>query len=643
MNLTLSWRNVGQNRRGVAEATSLLLFLGVVMRLHGQLIMGVPSCGTDLVHQELLNESSNYAEQSAAFDESWRMQPLMMPSSVLPVYEIPVVVHVLHKGSPVGVAENISDAQIHSAIEALNEDFRKMPGTNGDGLGVDTFIQFKLALRTPEGNPTTGITRLNASGVPGYDSDGVAASPLFDGADQTFLKSLVTWFGQDYVNIFVVTEINGNDGGSGVQGFAYTSPTGDARDGITVLYNAFGTEGTLKPGRELNRTATHEMGHHLSLYHTFWETSECGTEQDCTLEGDRVCDTPPTVENSTCSDPECDNAQVENYLDYSPTSCRNTFTTGQRTRMRFCLETSRNSLLTSLGGVPVVDIDLVALPLQTDVVCQPAWRPTLDVQNQGVQPAPGVQVLWSVNGIPLSPFTHPDTLPAGATASLLLPEVLLPGALTSWTFDVSLPDGSNDEFPENDVLLDSIEYTADDPWRFQLETDFFANEISWEVEDDGGNVVWFGGGYPYGANSYVSQTCMPPGCYTLNLYDSTGDGLAYGGSVLLTRYAGDTLVYIPESQGNFGSVSSHVVCAETPEVYHPGPNPNPCHDFNLNGVCDEDELPGCTYPGAPNFNPEATMDDGSCQEACPGDLNGDGVVQLSDLLSFLVAFGNGCL
>lgn len=45
----------------------------------------------------------------------------------------------------------------------------------------------------------------------------------------------------------------------------------------------------------------------------------------------------------------------------------------------------------------------------------------------------------------------------------------------------------------------------------------------------------------------------------------------------------------------------------------------PCQsDYNGNGVCDEDEIYGCVYAEACNFNPDATSDDGSCLYAEPG-------------------------
>jgi actin-like ATPase involved in cell morphogenesis len=75
---------------------------------------------------------------------------------------IPVVVHVVYRTA----AENISDAQVISQIQVLNEDFAR---TNADRIKVTqpTFstsagtsvIQFCLAQRDPNGNPTNGITR----------------------------------------------------------------------------------------------------------------------------------------------------------------------------------------------------------------------------------------------------------------------------------------------------------------------------------------------------------------------------------------------------------------------------------------------------------------------------------------------------
>lgn len=69
-------------------------------------------------------------------------------------------------------------------------------------------------------------------------------------------------------------------------------------------------------------------------------------------------------------------------------------------------------------------------------------------------------------------------------------------------------------------------------------------------------------------------------------------------------------------------------------------------DTNNNGICDDQDVAGCTYPLAPNFDASATMDDGSCEWSAPpdcvGDLNNDGQVTVADLLSLLSVFGDQC-
>ena len=57
---------------------------------------------------------------------------------------------------------------------------------------------------------------------------------------------------------------------------------------------------------------------------------------------------------------------------------------------------------------------------------------------------------------------------------------------------------------------------------------------------------------------------------------------------------------------------------------------------------------GCPYEAATNYNPLANVDnltcefDGTGNNTCPSDLNGDGSVTTADLLVFLVSFGELC-
>ncbi len=238
---------------------------------------------------------------------------------------IPVVVHVIHLGG----SENISDAQIQSQIDVLNEDFRKMAGTNGDGGGVDTEIEFCLAKKTPDGKCTNGIVRINS----------LLSNHLTYQRSQ--LKELSYWDNTRYLNMYVVKTINGTSGILGYSSFPGGPPD---EDGIVVRHNYFGRIGTASTS--LGRTTTHEIGHWFGLYHTF--NNGCGT--DVCLDGDYVCDTPPvSAPNYGCpsSVNSCSNDspdipdQVDNYLDYSNDNCKSMFTTGQKIRMHATLNSLR--------------------------------------------------------------------------------------------------------------------------------------------------------------------------------------------------------------------------------------------------------------------------------------------------------------
>jgi len=52
---------------------------------------------------------------------------------------------------------------------------------------------------------------------------------------------------------------------------------------------------------------------------------------------------------------------------------------------------------------------------------------------------------------------------------------------------------------------------------------------------------------------------------------------------------------------------------------------------NCNGMFD-DEISGCTYPEATNYNPDANDDDGSC-EYMWGDVNHDGLINVADVVA----------
>ncbi len=55
--------------------------------------------------------------------------------------------------------------------------------------------------------------------------------------------------------------------------------------------------------------------------------------------------------------------------------------------------------------------------------------------------------------------------------------------------------------------------------------DNFAEDISWDVRNDNNDIIASGFRYQNGLVSTTEYICFEPGCFTLNIYDSYGDGL----------------------------------------------------------------------------------------------------------------------
>jgi hypothetical protein len=251
------------------------------------------------------------------------------------VVNIPVVVHVVYNTT----AQNISDAQIRSQIDVLNEDFRRL---NADKVNtpsafsssaVDAEINFCLASKDPNGNATTGIVRKSTTVTSFSDNDGVKYSS--SGGDNA-------WPSGSYLNIWVCNL------GGGLLGYAQFPGGPAATDGVVILYSSFGRGYATSAPFNKGRTATHEVGHWLNLRH-IWGDASCGS--------DLVSDTPtqqtsnygcPSYPHRTCSNTTSGD-EFMNYMDYTDDGCMNMFSLGQKTRMKalFVSGASRYSLSTS--------------------------------------------------------------------------------------------------------------------------------------------------------------------------------------------------------------------------------------------------------------------------------------------------------
>ena len=311
------------------------------------------------------------------------------------VVTVPVIFHIVHNGQAEGIEENINNSLILAQLQQLNDDFADMNSDRNlvpdlfKPLRTNTMIQFCLAQRDPDGNPTTGINRIN----------GGKSSWTHSEIEQT-LKPTTLWNRDHYLNFWVVKFTS-----TSLLGYAQF-PGGPAQtDGIVCAYYTIGSLNTPNPYEDTfayGRTAIHEVGHWFNLRH-IWGDSNCGS--------DLVSDTPVhRSSNSGCPNhPKTNNCSggphtemFMNYMDYVYDECMHMFSIGQGQRMFAELEPGgrRTGLLTSPGCLP----ECVEVPLIIDNVPIP----------------PGIyQTLEDIYAFGLIESSSEVTFRAGSTIHLL--------------------------------------------------------------------------------------------------------------------------------------------------------------------------------------------------------------------------------
>ncbi|NDC30716.1 MAG: T9SS C-terminal target domain-containing protein [Bacteroidetes bacterium] len=318
----------------------LLTLACALFQLHSNAQTVVP-CATDEIHQQILEQHPELKMQEQLMNETARRFVPQLNKAATIKY-IPVVFHVIHGYGN----ENISQAQINDQIRILNEDYRKVAGTNGgsstDPLAVDMEYEFRLAQFDPNGNPTDGVNRVNNYAL------------SINATDNT--KASIYWPSDKYFNIWVVNTILNNTGSQNsiVLGYAQFPSDRTSRpttDGVIIRSDQVGVIGTGQQS-QAGRTLTHEAGHWVGLYHPF--QGACGSSSsNCAVQGDQVCDTPPVASSASgcqtgrnsCSTDNPDLPDlIRNYMDYSDGNCDNMFTKGQKTRADGIMPSTRGNI-----------------------------------------------------------------------------------------------------------------------------------------------------------------------------------------------------------------------------------------------------------------------------------------------------------
>ncbi|AXY75011.1 T9SS C-terminal target domain-containing protein [Paraflavitalea soli] len=400
-----------------------------------------------------------------------------------PVY-VPIVFHIVLQNPNL-----VSDAQIQAQLDTLNIDFA---GLNSDSTKIPAAfkplfgkakIQFKMAQRTPNDEPTTGINRYVTTRASYAYTDNTLKYASSGGAD--------AWDPARYLNIWV-TNISG-----GILGYA-TFPQGSvaAEQGVVVLYSSL-PGGSAAPYNK-GRTLTHETGHYFFLYHIWGDDggacSGSDDVNDTPNQTDKTGGCPSGVVTDACS-PVAPGIMYQNYMDYTDDACMVMFTRQQATRMESAVATYRASLLTSNGADPVVlknvNAALRSINAPVSRICNASFAPSITLRNLGLQTLTSANIYAAIDGgVPVR-TQWTGSLASRATMNVTLNNLTAVAGKHTLKIYVADPNGTVDGELTNDTLATSFEYypPVDPPLTEGFEGSTYPPQ-GWDILNPDSYLTW---------------------------------------------------------------------------------------------------------------------------------------------------------
>ncbi len=483
------------------------------------------------------------------------------------ILTIPIVFHVIHLGEAVGTGTNISDAQVESAVRGLNVFYRNNVnwGTTNPVVAfspnsVDLEIEFCLAQRDPNGQPTNGITRVDGNKFANYGAQGIIST------NEPAIIADQGWDKNKYYNVFVVAEINDQGGnGSGNVGNANFPPNGTtpsaANDRTVVIWKSTGYCGPGDPcpfkNTSLaapydNGTMNHEVGHAFALYHTFGNNgsgsdlasqgggtnqpiASCqnGNETNCATGGDRCCDTQRHLGNlGTCPSGKTNECIGAPYNILTAANCMNytncqplLFSPDQRDRIKATFTTNavRINLTNSDGcnSVFAYDIGFKSITEPSGFYCDFNVGGKALVKNYGGNTVTSFQVDILVDNAVVSTYTWTGSLAPNSETTITIPAIVSTSGTHTYKLNVvtnTINGSQSDGQASNNSLSSPYEVITNGSLVTVSFTDFEAGDKVVIKNNPAGTVVKTVATANAGT-AYSESVCLPKGCYNFELTD----------------------------------------------------------------------------------------------------------------------------
>ncbi|KAA3632285.1 MAG: T9SS C-terminal target domain-containing protein [Bacteroidetes bacterium] len=337
-----SWQRYRSTLYGFTGGLLFLLLWTFAGKVNAQRCLSQIILNDQIQRDERVQYSRDHFEEQL---QNWLRNPASEAGS-RDVTTIDVVVHVVwHE-----MEEMISEEQVLSQIEVLNEDFRALNNPLElviyppfQQLVADMELEFKLATVDPSGNPTNGINYVQT------DVEHIASK--YSGGQRRIchddLGGADAWCYHNYLNIWVGSYNGGVLGEASFPGQEVAHPE---EDGIRISYKAFGRTPNLEEPYHLGRTLTHEIGHFFNLFHPWGQSDAEPPNLDCS-DDDGVTDTPKQAFNykNTCFlslHQSCGTPDLHwNFMNYTDDACMGMFSLGQQEVVIATLMNARSGLM----------------------------------------------------------------------------------------------------------------------------------------------------------------------------------------------------------------------------------------------------------------------------------------------------------
>ncbi len=214
-----------------------------------------------------------------------------------------------------------------------------------------------------------------------------------------------------------------------------------------------------------------------------------------------------------------------------------------------------------------------------ETICSSQFTPQVTIKNSGLTTLTSATITYNLNGGANQVYNWTGSLATNASQVVTLPSMTITGTGSN-TFNatVSNPNGQTDGNAANDVIATSFSAVPNSMSMYlNLTVDCYGEEVAWEVRQQGSTTALFSGSnYPGTGTTPVAngtqiteEFCLSNGCYTFEITDTYGDGMAgaqypgcnIDGDYNLQDYYGNT--FFSMAVADYGDGITHNFCIST--------------------------------------------------------------------------------